>query len=122
MTGVTVRVPFAQNMDLLRRPARACLGFTSPEGPRIEPVALRYSEGRYLLGLDEHAMVPDEGAEVVVVVDEGRLFFELRAVYLRGTSLHVPETLEDHKTWIELLPTKITSWDYGRMRLDHGFD
>lgn len=122
MTEVTVRVPLKENMDLLRNPARACLGFTSPEGPRIEPAALRYRDDRYLVGLDEHAMVPDEGAEVVLVVDEGRLFFELRAVYLRGQSTHVREKSEDGRTWIEVLPTKITSWDYGQMRSDHGSD
>lgn len=122
MTGVTVRVPLEKNMDLLRKSARACLGFTSPEGPRIEPARLRYQEERYLVGVDRHARVPDEGAEVVLVVDEGRLFFELRAVYVRGHSAHAREGSEDGTTWIEVLPTKITSWDYGRMRSDHGWD
>lgn len=119
---MTVRVPLEENMDLLRNTARACLGFTSPEGPRIEPAALRYRRDRYLVGLDEGASVPDEGAEVVLVVDEGRLFFELRAVYVRGHATYARERSEGEKTWIEVVPTKITSWDYGRMRLDHGPD
>jgi hypothetical protein len=120
--NVTVRVPLKENMDLLRNPARACLGFTSPEGPRIEPAALRYRNDRFLVGLDEGAMVPEEDAEVVLVVDEGRLFFELRAVYVRGRSSHVGARAEDEKIWIEVVPTKLTSWDYGKMRLGDGSD
>ena len=122
MTEVTVRVRLEENIDLLRKPARASIGFTSPLGPRIEPAALRYRDDRYFVGLDDGAMLPDEGAEVVLVVDEGRLFFELRAVYVRGRSIRIEERSEDGKTWIEVVPAKISSWDYGRMRSDHGSD
>ena len=122
LAEVTVRVPPEENIDLLRNPARACIGFTSPEGPRIEPAAVRYREDQYLVGLDENALVPDEGAEVVLVVDEGLLFFELRAVYVRGHLARVRERPKDSKTWMEVIPTKITGWDYGRMRSDHGSD
>ena len=122
MTAVTVRVPLEENIDLLRNPTRACIGFASAEGPRIEPARLRYRDERYLVGLDRHAIVPDEGAEVVLVVDEGRLFFELRAIYVRGHSTNTRERSRDSTTWIEVSPAKITSWDYGRMRWDDGSD
>jgi hypothetical protein len=122
VSQVTVRVPLEENIDLLRDPTRACLGFTSPNGPWIEPAALRYRENRFLVGLEGDAIVPNEGEEVVLVVDEGRLFFQLRAVYVRGHSTHVTERSGDGKIWIEVLPSKITSWDYGRMRWDHGSD
>lgn len=121
MGHVTVRVSLEENVDLLKEPARACLGFTSSGRPWIEPATLRYREERFLVGLERGATVPEEGSEVVLVVDEGRLFFELRAVYVRGHSTRLrDEGCEDGKTWIEVLPARITSWDYGRMRSQHG--
>jgi hypothetical protein len=121
-TDVTVRVPLEETRDLLRGSARACLGFTAGDSPWIEPVALRYQECRYQVGLEKGSKAPEPGSEVILVIDEGRLFFELRAVYVRGHADSVLDESEDHRTWLEVRPTKITSWDYGRMRVERDDD
>ena len=113
---VTVRVPLEESLDLLERPARACVGFTSEGGPRIEPVGLRYEDGRYLIGIEPSAQAPDPASEVVLVVDDGVLFFELRAVYIRGVARPIPSSPQEQLRWVELEPSRVSSWNYGRMR------
>jgi len=119
---VTVRVPLDESMDLLERPARACIGFTGAGAPRIEPVRLRYEDGRYLIGIESGAEAPAPSTEVVLVVDDGVLFFELRAVYLRGVARPIASSLQEQLRWFELEPSRVSSWDYGRMRWKHDSD
>lgn len=113
---VTVRVPLEESLDLLQRSARACIGFTRNGQPQIEPVHLRYEGGRYLIALEPRAEAPDPSAEVVLVVDEGVLFFELRAVYVRGAAHPVPSSPQGRLRWVEVVPSRVSSWHYGRMR------
>jgi hypothetical protein len=113
---VTVRVPLEESLDLLERPARGCVGFTSDGQPRIEPVHVRYEDGRYLIGIDPGAVVPDPSHEVVLVVDDGVLFFELRAVYVRGVVVPALSIPQGPLRWMEVEPSRVSSWNYGRMR------
>jgi hypothetical protein len=105
-----------ESLDLLQRPARGCVSFIHNGEPRIEPIHLRYDDGRYLIGIEPGSVVPDVSAEVVLVVDEGVLFFELRAVYIRGMARAVPSPPRQGMCWLEVEPTRVSSWNYGRMR------
>jgi len=105
--------------DLLERVPRACIAFARPDGPQVQPVKLARRESRYLIGgpLDA-ASVPDEGGEVVLLVDEGVYLFDVRGIHIRGY-IKLTKTLQglpEGFTWIELEPSKTTAWDYGRMR------
>jgi hypothetical protein len=113
---VTVRVPLEESLDLLQRPARACIGFTSHGQPRIEPVHLWYEDRRYLIGMEPDAVVPDPSDEVVLVVDEGVLFFNLRGVYVRGAVRPVSSSPREGLRCVEVEPFRVSSWNYGRMR------
>ena len=113
---VTVRVPLEESLDLLERPARACVGFIRHGQPQIEPVLLRYEDGRLLIGIEPGASAPDPFEEVVLVVDEGALFFELRAVYVRGVAHPAPSSPQEDVHWLEVEPSLTSSWHYGRMR------
>ena len=113
---VTVRVPVEESLDLLERPARACVSFILDGQPRIEPVRLRYEPGRYLIGIEPAAEAPDPSDEVVLVVDEGTLFFDLRAVYVRGVARPISPAPQDVLHWMEVEPSRVSSWNYGRMR------
>lgn len=113
---VTVRVPLAASLDLLERPARACIGFVHDGQPQIAPVRLRFETGRFLIGVEPGPIVPDAPAEVVLVVDEGVMFFELRAVYVRGVASSLSEPGHEGLQWFEIEPSLTSSWDYGRMR------
>jgi hypothetical protein len=104
--------------DLLERVPRACLSFACNQEPEVLPVAVRWQDGRYLVGVPEHASCrPGPGREVVLLVDEGAYFFDLRAIYIRGhlTSAEVPpNALADH-LWFEVVPLKEVAWDYGTL-------
>jgi hypothetical protein len=119
MEGVTNRIPFEEAADLLAS-ARACVAVVVDGAPHVEPAVVRYREGRFLVGVDRSA--PVEGAqEATLVVDEGVRFFDLRAVYVRGTP--TPIGAEDHddddvRLWFEIEPSTVTCWDYGRLRSD----
>jgi hypothetical protein len=122
MRRVTVRVPAEESIDLLERPARACCGFVENGRPRIEPVVLVFRDGRYLVGIRPGAKAPDPDTEAVLVVDDGVLFFELRAVYVRGLARTMNPQLSEQLRWIELEPSRVSSWNYGRMRLTREAD
>jgi hypothetical protein len=121
MAEVTNRIPFDEARDLLERPGRACVGFVVDGRPHIEAVDLRYQDGRFLVGIGDDTPQPDGDAEVVLVVDEGVLFFDLRAVYVRGGPRPIPPAGGGGRTWYDVDPVIVTCWDYGRLRsIDDG--
>lgn len=122
MSPVTVRVPLDECRDIIESDDRACVARISSGRPSIEPVDFRYTEGRFFVRFGDGSPAPGQGTEVVLLVDEGVLFFDLRAVYVRGA---VGPALAEEKAprpWVEIQPTKVSSWDYGRMRLERGSD
>ena len=52
----------------------------------------------------------------MLVVDEGVLFFELRAVYVRGVARPAPSSPQEGVHWVEVEPSLTSSWHYARMR------
>jgi hypothetical protein len=111
--------------DLRERAPRACIAFATDQGPQAQPVISIWQEGRYLVGIPEHAKrLPRADQEAVLLIDEGVYYFELRALYIRGR-LQLAEALMDVSTghiWFELVPTKTVAWDYGTLRevrVDH---
>lgn len=120
MKKVTRNIDFASAQDLLAGDRRACLAFAGADGAQVEPAVLQWRDGRYLVGIPARADgLPAAGAEVVLLVDEGVYFFQLRALYVRGTAQPSAPPAGDMPAgcrWIELLPTKTVAWDYGQMR------
>lgn len=119
MKPVTRDVDPDQMKDLLERVPRACLSFAGSQGPQAQPVGLRWQGDRYLVSIPAGAEDPPvPGQEVVLLVDEGIYYFELRAIYIRGQVRisEVPvDALAGHQ-WFEVVPTKTVAWDYGRLR------
>ncbi len=116
---VTRDIDLEQAWDLLERAPRACISFASESGPQNLPVGFRWHEGRYLVSLKEDGgLLPAPGQEVVLLVDEGLYYFQLRAVYIRGLaqSVEAPPGSPPGRVWIEIVPTKTVAWDYGSMR------
>jgi hypothetical protein len=116
---ITLNVDPMEARDLLERVPRACVTFASDEGPQVEPVTVLFKDDRYLVGMPSNAashLTADQ--EVVLLVDDGLQFFDLRAIYVRG---HVQppsevENLADDFFWFEVEPTRTVAWDYGRIR------
>ncbi len=115
MRQVTVRVPVEDLREVLDESGRACLSFAIAGTPKIEPVRFRREAGRYLVAFRPGAERPRAGDEVVLVADDGVLFFHLRAVYVRGRLTPAPEG--SGPDWFTVDPILTSAWDYGRMRV-----
>ncbi len=119
MNQVTRDIDPREAQDLLERVPRACLAFAGESGPQALPVRLIWQAGRYWIGLPAEAEpLPDTGQEVVLLVDEGIYYFELRAIYIRGQAqaAEPPAGAPGGHTWLEVVPAKTVAWDYGKMR------
>ncbi|MDD5370166.1 MAG: hypothetical protein PHQ40_13870 [Anaerolineaceae bacterium] len=106
-------------LDLLEQVSRACLSYASDHGPQVLPVGLLWYENRYLVNISEeteHQLFP--GQEVVLLIDEGIYYFDLRAIYIRGQvkNSEAPPHAPTDRKWFEVIPIKTVAWDYGTLR------
>ena len=109
----------ASARDLLDRAPRACLCFASDLGPQLHPITLVWNDGRYLAGVPQGVeSLPSSDQEVVLLIDDGVYYFDLRALYIRGHAkpAQAPRGAEAFHRWFEVLPLKTVAWDYGQMR------
>jgi hypothetical protein len=118
MAATTNRVPYEDVADLLST-ARACVTWVVDGRPHVEPAEVVDEHGRFLVGVDGPGP-GDDVDEVVLVVDEGTLFFDLRAMHVRGKRVWAATPAADGRAWFEIEPAKVTCWDYGRLRIDDG--
>jgi hypothetical protein len=119
MKRVTRNIDPGSARDLLERVPRACLCFACDRGPQAQPIVLVWHDGPYLAGIPEHAdRRPGSGQEVVLLIDEGVHFFDLRALYIRGRvkQAEAPREAPAGLTWFEVVPLKTVAWDYGTLR------
>ena len=119
MKRITLNVDLTEVRDLLERVPRACVAFASDAGPRVEPVTIVFKDDRFLVGMPlgaaNHLAAHQE---VVLLIDDGVQFFDLRAIYVRGhvQPLGGVEGLADDSVWFAVQPTRSVAWDYARMR------
>lgn len=119
MKRVTRNIDPGSARDLLERVPRACLCFASDHGPQAQPVVLVWHDGRYLASIPQHAdRKPGPGQEVVLLIDEGVHYYDLRALYIRGRMkpAEAPRGAPSSRTWFEVVPFKTVAWDYGMFR------
>jgi len=121
---VTQRVDLSQVEDLLERAPRAAIAFL--RGARVEPVAVAHlrSDGRSWVGVMPEAL-PREGPPdgVVLLLDDGRYWFELRAVTLRGrlvAATQPPPGADVRLVWLEFVPDHVVAWNYGTLHEEIG--
>ena len=119
MKRITRDIDPADAQDLLERVPRASLAFASDDRPHAQPIAFVWLDGRYLAGIPEATnLQPGVDQEVVLLVDEGVQFFDLRAIYIRGRvkPAETPAGAPADRTWVEVIPLKTVAWDYGTLR------
>ena len=119
MKRVTRDIDPASAQDLLERVPRACICFASEQGPQAQPIVLVWQDGHYLAGISVEAdRLPSFGQEVVLLIDEGIYYFDLRAIYIRGQAKQAsaPRDAPSSRTWLEVVPLKTVAWDYGVFR------
>ena len=118
MKQITRNIDLTSAHDLLERVPRACIAFAHDDGPQAQPVTVVWQDQRYFVGMPETAdHQPEANQEVVLLVDEGVYFFDLRAIYIRGhvQPTEAPTNEPSEYTWFELLPLKTVAWDYGTL-------
>ena len=116
---ITRNIDPADAQDLLERVPRACLAFSGDDGPYALPIAFVWHDGRYFAGIPEEANLPPAiDQEVVLLIDEGVQFFDLRAIYIRGRvkPSEAPRDAPTGSAWLEVIPLKTVAWDYGTLR------
>ncbi len=119
MKRVTRNIDPSSAQDLLERVPRACLCFASERGPQAQPILFVWQDRRYLVGLPLEAdCQPVSDQEVVLLIDEGVHYFDLRALYIRGQAkpAETPREIQTSRRWWEVVPLKMVAWDYGMMR------
>lgn len=101
---------------LLESPRRATLAYVSNGAIQMMPVAFRFDDNCYLVGLPPGMEPP--GGRVKLLVDDGPWYFDLRGVWARGrlAACDAPEGASVPRAWFELAPEKAVAWHYGRMR------
>jgi len=118
MKQITRNIDLNSAHDLLERVPRACISFAHDNGPQAQPVALVWRDNRYFVGIPETVNHhPGTEQEIVLLVDEGIYFFDLRAIYIRGhvQRVEAPRGAPDRHIWFELVPIKTVAWDYGTL-------
>ncbi len=105
-------------VDLLQRVPRAAIAAVGDSAPVAVPAVVVWRGDRLLAGLAARASGIVPGQEVVVLIDEGVQWFELRAVYIRGRAVECAEPLDARQCaeWFEIEPAKSVAWDYGKLR------
>ena len=104
--------------ELLDRPPRATVAFVDAGAPDAVPARARVRGGRHLFALAATAPALD-GREVVLLVDDGPYWFQLRGVSVRGIALRVaPPADEDASglAWYAIDVRRVLAWDYGAIR------
>jgi hypothetical protein len=121
MPPVTTRVDPDSLGDLFVAPPRATLAWAHEGRLELAPVRYGAARGRHLVAPAAAGAVPPTGARASLVLDDGWSWFALRAVILRGTLAACPEPPfggASRDRWRELLPEKVTAWDYGALHVE----
>jgi hypothetical protein len=106
---VTRTVELEDLHDLIAAPKHAHLAYVADGAPEAVRVAARRDGERWLVTLPPGTAIPD-GARVVLLLDDGDFYFELRGIRVRGTLRDAGDGTR------EVVPEKIITWDYGSMR------
>ena len=118
MPEITRAATLDDSADLLARVPHANLAFATPAGIDATPVAFRYFDGHYWIGLPRGEETPTLGTHAMLLIDDGVFYFDLRGVRVRGTlrDAATPPALDNRLRWLDLEPLKINAWHYGSMR------
>jgi len=113
---VTQRVAAEDLTHLDDDPPRAAIAFATDAGPECLPVVIRHADGETHVGLHPASVPPDwPPARAVLLVDDGRYWFELRAIVRRGTLEPTTGSEPSTLTWTRFAPHHEVAWDYGTL-------
>jgi hypothetical protein len=121
VSRVTQRVEPEPLIAALAAGGRAAIAFARDGALELLPVRHRRDGGgRHWLGIAREDAPPAAGlGPVVLVLDAGRAWFELRAVTWRGHAhapVGNPPEPDDELAWLVFEPSGVIAWDYGQLR------
>lgn len=105
--------------DLLAHPRRATVAFIDAHRAEVVPVRARCRADSYRFGVLPEVATGLEDHEVVLVIDDGAYWFELRGLSVRGVArrLERAEPGEtDALTWYVIEPRRLLAWSYRAIR------
>ena len=94
--------------DVVADPRRATVTFVDDGEPAIVPVRARRDGDRWCFAAPAPAL---NDREVVLLLDDGDWWFELRGVSVRGVARR------DSDGWYTVEPRRVLAWNYGSLRL-----
>jgi hypothetical protein len=101
-------VALADVADVVADPRRATVTFVDDGEPAIVPVCARCEGYRWRFAAAAPAL---DDREVVLLLDDGDWWFELRGVSVRGVARR------DGDGWYTVEPRRVLAWSYGSLRL-----
>lgn len=105
--------------DLLDHPPRATVAFVDGGGAAVLPARAHLDGDRRLFAVAADAAPALDRREVVLVIDDGWYWFQLRGVSVRGVAHRVdaPTGAETAPfAWYAVDPRRVLAWDYGAVR------
>lgn len=117
--GVTRDVEPSSLGDLLEHPPRATVAFVDRREAEVVPARARYHAGTYRFGVRPEVATGLDGREVLLVMDDGQYWFELRGISVRGVARRVERAdagEADALAWYAIEPRRVLAWDYGTLR------
>jgi len=116
---VTRDVAVAAVRDLTEQPPRATVAFVERDAVDLLPARARFAGERYLFGLLPGTAPDLEAREVVLVIDDGPYWFELRGISVRGTAARVEPSRDrgaERLVWYAIAARRVLAWDYAAIR------
>lgn len=116
---VTRDVDVSAVRDLLERPPRATVAFVEAGSVDLLPARARYSAESHLFAVRDDAAPDLDQREVVLVIDDGPYWFELRGISVRGVAARSAPpagAAAGHLIWYAIEPRRVLAWDYGAIR------
>jgi hypothetical protein len=114
--GVTRDVEPSTLSDLLEHPPRATVAFVDQGHADVLPVRARCRADSYRFGVPAGVIADFQDREVVLLMDDGAYWFELRGISIRGVARRIEPGATDGLVWYAIAPRRVLAWDYCAVR------
>jgi hypothetical protein len=101
---------------LLARPPSASVAYATDAGAELVPARAVVGGDVYSFGVAPDAAGDLNGREVVLTIEDGAYWFELRGVAVRGTARRAGSSPADGLVWYAIGASRVLAWDYGALR------
>jgi hypothetical protein len=101
--------------DLTSDPPRATVAFADGDAVQLLPAKIVDRGSVHVFGIVPDGSPDLSGREVVLVMDGGSYWFELRGMSVRGVATRV-EPGGGRLHWYTIAPSRVIAWDYATIR------